>query len=112
MEKTKKIEKYNTQLKDLGEDIDQNLLFKITTYLGPSIYNADAELVSCGDEKELETVKHNFLKIKLGLEELSEDKLDKAIMEVRDKLKNHGRKNRAVFYYLLTKKFRKESIFE
>ncbi len=112
MEKTKKIALYEEQLMKIGDDeIDKDLLYKITTFLGPSIFDADAELVACGEDTELETVKHNFLKIKLGLEDMSDEKLDKAILDICEQMQEHRRKYRPVFYYLLTLKFHKQSLF-
>ena len=56
------IQKYAADIKDkLGQDADMDLLTKVTIGCGPSIYNADASTVSGSDEKELATVKNNFL---------------------------------------------------
>lgn len=105
------IEKYAADLKDkCGVTADTSLLTKVTIGCGPSIYNADSATVSSSDESELETVKKNFLKGKLGLSD--SDDLDGGINAVMD---DYGRSNRnkyrAVVYYLLTKHFGKESIY-
>ncbi|MBF8149926.1 DUF2853 family protein [Winogradskyella sp. F6397] len=105
------IVKYAADLKDkCGVNPDMDLLTKVTVGLGPSIYNADSSTVSGSDEKELATVKNNFLIKKLGLTEGAE--LDKAIDSV---METYGRSNRskyrAVVYYLLTKHFKKEAIY-
>lgn len=76
--------------------------------LGPSIYKKDAELVSCSDPKELDTVRKSFLKKKLGID-ASKGVLDAAIQDVCSELKGVRRKYRATFYYTLAKKFKKES---
>ena len=76
--------------------------------LGPSIYKKDAELVSCSDPKELDTVRKNFLVKKLGMTE-SDDVLNAAIKEVCVELKDSRNKYRATFYYSLAKKFKQES---
>ena len=56
------IVKYAADLKDkCGVNADMDLLTKVTIGLGPSIYNADSSTVSGSDEKELATVKNNFL---------------------------------------------------
>ena len=56
------IVKYAADLKDkCGVNPDMDLLTKVTVGLGPSIYNADSSTVSGSDEKELATVKNNFL---------------------------------------------------
>ena len=105
------IVKYAEDLKDkCGVDADMDLLTKVTVGLGPSIYNADSSTVSGSDEKELETVKSNFLIKKLKLSE--NDDLDGAIASVMDTYGQSNRnKYRAVVYYLLVKHFNKESVY-
>lgn len=105
------IEKYAADLKDkCGVNPDMDLLTKVTVALGPSIYNADSSTVSGTDDKELATVKNNFLIKKLGLPD--NDKLDAAIASVIDTYGQSNRnKYRAVVYYLLTKHFKKESVY-
>lgn len=106
------IAKYAADLKDkCGVTADMDLLTKVTIGCGPSIYNADSSTVSGSDEKELATVKNNFLIKKLGLKDGPE--LDKAIAAVIDQYgKSNKNKYRAVFYYLLTKHFKKESVYK
>jgi len=105
------IAKYTTDLKDkCGVNADMDLLTKVTIGCGPSIYNADAATVSGSDESELATVKNNFLIKKLGLKDGPE--LDKAIDTVMETYgKSNRNKYRAVVYYLLTKHFKKESVY-
>ncbi|MEY8849161.1 DUF2853 family protein [Psychroserpens sp. XS_ASV72] len=105
------IAKYAADLKEkCGVNPDMDLLTKVTVGLGPSIYNADAATVSGSDESELNTVKQNFLIKKLGLKDGAD--LDKGIDSV---METYGRSNRnkyrAVVYYLLTKHFKKESVY-
>jgi len=105
------IQKYAADIKDkLGQDADMDLLTKVTIGCGPSIYNADASTVSGSDEKELATVKNNFLIKKLGLAD--GPALDEAIASVIEAYgKSNRNKYRAVVYYLLTKHFGKEAIY-
>ena len=105
------IAKYAADLKEkCGVNPDMNLLTKVTVGLGPSIYNADASTVSGSDEKELATVKNNFLIKKLGVSSSAD--LDGAINAVIDKYGRSNRnKYRAVVYYLLVKHFKKESVY-
>jgi hypothetical protein len=102
---------YAKELKEkAGVTPDMDLLTKVTIGCGPSIYNKDASTVSCTQANELETVKNNFLIKKLGLKDGPE--LDKAIKEVCEQLGSSNRnKYRAMFYYLLAKKFGKENIY-
>ncbi|TSE04068.1 DUF2853 family protein [Aquimarina algiphila] len=106
------IAKYAADIKDkIGETPDMDLLTKVTIGCGPSIYNSDASTVSGSDEKELATVKQNFLIKKLGLSDGA--KLDEAIASVIEKYgKSNRNKYRAVVYYLLTKHFGKESAYK
>ena len=104
------IAKYAADLKDkCGVKPDMDLLTKVTIGCGPSIYNRDAATVSSSDEKELATVKNNFLNKKLGVKK-GEDEAINAVMDT------YGRSNkskyRAVVYYLLTKHFKKESVYK
>ncbi|MBS9462109.1 DUF2853 family protein [Flagellimonas sp. 389] len=105
------IEKYAADVKDkFGETPDMNLLTKVAIGLGPAIYNLDASKVSGSDDKELETVKNNFLIKKLGLSDSPD--LMNAINSVIDKYGRSDRnKHRAVIYYMLAKHFGKESIY-
>lgn len=105
------ITKYAADIKDkLGQTPDMDLLTKVTIGCGPSIYNKDASTVSGGDQSELDTVKNNFLIKKLGLSDGA--KLDEAIASVMEQYgKSNRSKYRAVVYYLLTKHFGKESIY-
>jgi len=105
-----KIELYTKSANDLNLGLDDAFIASVTKGLGPSIYNKDAESVSCSDSSELETVKKNFLINKLGLEDSSE--LDDAIKEVCQKMGTSNRnKYRALFYALLAKKFKKEEVY-
>ena len=105
------ITKYAADLKEkCGVDADMDLLTKVTVGLGPSIYNADSSTVSGSDDKELATVKNNFLIKKLGLSE--SDDLDSAIASVMNTYGQSNRnKYRVVVYYLLVKHFNKESVY-
>nr|WP_298998488.1 DUF2853 family protein [uncultured Allomuricauda sp.] len=103
--------KYAADIKDkFGETPDMDLLNKVAIGLGPAIYNADASKVSGSDEKELETVKNNFLIKKLGLSDNGQ--LMDAINDVIDKYgRSDKNKHRAVIYYMLAKHFGKESVY-
>ncbi|PIB25498.1 hypothetical protein BFP77_01375 [Maribacter sp. 4U21] len=105
------ITKYAADIKDkFGESADMDLLTKVTIGLGPSIYNLDASKVSGGDDKELQTVKNNYLIKKLGLKDSPE--LMDAIKSVLDKYGSSNKnKHRAVVYYMLCKHFNKASIY-
>jgi small subunit ribosomal protein S1 len=106
-----KLELYTEEAKKLGVEIEADLFKLVTKGLGPSIYKDDAELVSCSQKEELETVKKNFLIKKLGLEE--GENLDAAIQTVCEKMgKSNKNKYRAIFYYLLVKELGTEAAYE
>jgi len=89
---------------------DKDLLTKVTKGLGPSIYKADAALVSSSDKDELDRVKKNFLMKKLGLKD--EAKMDAAIQKAIDTMGSSNRqKHRACFYYLLVKEMGAEKAY-
>ncbi|MGC6529038.1 MAG: DUF2853 family protein [Paracoccaceae bacterium] len=105
------IAKYADDLKNkCGISPEMDLLTKVTIGCGPSIYNADASTVAGSQESELETVKKNFLMKKLGLSDGPE-----LMQAINDVIETYGRfernKYRAVIYYMLTKKFGKESVY-
>ena len=105
------IEKYAADIKEkFGENPDMDFLTKVTVGLGPAIYNLDASKVSGSDEKELNTVKNNFLIKKLGLSDSVA--LDDAINAIIERYgKSEKNKHRAVIYYMLAKHFGKESVY-
>ncbi len=110
--KVEKIALYSKSAKDLGLGLSDDLIIKVTTSLGPSIYKKDAETVSCSDSSELDTVKKNFLQKKLGLS-LSDTDMDTAIKKVCEAMGSSNRnKYRALFYALLTKEFGKEEVYD
>lgn len=105
------VAKYSAENKKLKLGLSENYIRDVAKGLGPSIYKADAELVSSSDPEELATVKKNFLIKKLGLKD--GPALDQAIDEVMDQLGRSNRnKYRALVYGLLAKKFKKESIYK
>ncbi|MGW9686089.1 DUF2853 family protein [Flagellimonas sp. 2504JD1-5] len=105
------IEKYVADIQDkFGENPNMDLLTKVTIGLGPSIYNLDSSRVSGSSEKELDTVKNNFLIGKLGLPDTPG--LMDAINSVIDKYgRSDKNKYRAVIYYMLTKHYGKEAVY-
>jgi sulfur transfer protein SufE len=105
-----KVALYKKFMDDRDLRSNSDLLAAVTKGLGPSIYKADAETVSGSDAKELATVKKNFLMKKLGLAD--SPALDAGIEEVMERIgKSERKKYRAVVYYMLMKKFDKESVY-
>ena len=105
------LETFDKEFKKLGIKYDAKLLTKVAKACGPSLYNQDSSKVSSGDKKEWERVRKNFLIKKLGLADTP--KLDEGIQDVIQKIgKSNRNKYRAMFYYLLVKRFRKSKIFD
>lgn len=102
---------YTSEFKNtLNMTPDANLLKAVTRACGPSIYNKDSAKVSASDKAERDLVKNNFLIRKLGLQD--GPALDAAIQEVAVQMGSSNKnKYRAMFYYLLVKKFGKEGLF-
>lgn len=107
-QKAAKIALYIKDIKKHYGTVDEEFVAIIVKNLGPSIYKKDAELVSCSDPKELDTVRKSFLKKKLDID-ASKGVLNAAIQDVCTELKGVRNKYRATFYYALAKKFKKES---
>lgn len=106
-----KVTLYKKYMKDRELDYNSDLLAAVTRGLGPCIYKSHAEAVSNANEQELATIKNNFLIKKLGMSD--NEGLESSIKEVMAKIgKSEEKKYRAVVYYLLVKKFNKESIYK
>ncbi len=108
--KEAKIKLYTKDVKKHYGSVDTNFLEIIVKNLGPSIYRRDAELVSCSDEKELDTVRKNFCIKKLGFDKSESEMLDIEIKKVCESMKSSKIKYRATFYYILAKNLKKESV--
>lgn len=104
------IEACKEQMKKCKIKCDDDLLRAIAKGLGPSLYNKDSKLVAAANKGEIDNIRQKFLIKKLGCDDNA--KLDTAIEHAIDKI---GRSNRAklrpVFYYILVKKLKKESVF-
>ena len=99
-------------LSKIGEDdVDVDLLRKVTKGLGPSAYGGDGENVACSDKDELERVRKNYLMKKLGLDEkMASMESIELVCERMKPLRSH--KKRSAFYYLLAKHHAKESVYD
>lgn len=106
------IQQYAVHIREkFGQKPDMDLLTKVTVGLGPAIYNLDASKVSGSDDKELQTVKKNFLMKKLGLAD-SPALMDAINKVIDDYGRSERNKHRAVIYYMLARHFKKESVYK
>lgn len=69
---------------------------------------SDTKYVACSDQAELERIRENFLKKKLGL---ASGDLDGAIKAICETMKADRTKSRLTFYYLLAEHFKKLDVF-
>lgn len=76
----------------------------IVEYLGKGVLSQrDASLVSCSDREELDRVRENFCKKKLGLD-MSDEKIDAILADVCKTMSAERNKSRVTFYYLTAEK--------
>jgi hypothetical protein len=97
-------------VKKYASDADEKAIAGIVRYCGIALQKKDSSLVSFTDKEEVERVRTNFLKKKLGLTN-PDTELDQAIMAVAAKMKGDRTKNRVTVYYLLAEHFGKLSTF-
>lgn len=72
---------------------------------------SDAATVAFSDQAELDRVKANFVKKKLGITDSDED-IDAAIKQVGATMKDTRSKSRAAVYYLLAEHYGKLDLFK
>ncbi len=97
-------------VKKYTDTVDEALLKVLAKNYAIVMTKKDTAAVACSDPAELTTVKNNFLKKKLGMAG-DEAAMDAVIKEVCKDMSATRMKSRIVFYYLLTKKLGKESVF-
>lgn len=103
-------EKAIVDIKKYDSNADEALVAALSKNYAIVMRKKDSSAVACSDKKELLSVKTNFLKKKLGLT-ITEDEMDAALKDVCITMKDSRMKSRITVYYLLTKKFSKESVF-
>jgi Protein of unknown function (DUF2853) len=97
-------------VKNYAPAADDGVVNGIVKHCGIALQHRDASLVACADKSERDRVRDSFLKKKLGLT-LPDAELDKAVVEVCERMKAERDKARVTFYYLLAEKFEKLSAF-
>jgi Protein of unknown function (DUF2853) len=101
-------EDWSTDVKKHVSNPDANAIAGIVRYCGIALQKRDSSLVSFNDKEEVDRVRANYLKKKLGLTN-PDAELDAAIKAVADKMKGDHTKNRVTVYYLLADHFGKLS---
>ncbi len=103
-------EDWAADVKKYTSNADDKVIDGIVRYCGIALQRRDSSLVSFSDKEEVDRVRTNFLKKKLGLTN-SDAELDQAIQAVADRMKGDYTRNRVTVYYLLAEHFGKLSIF-
>jgi hypothetical protein len=93
-------------VKRYAPNADAVAINAIIKYLGVALQKRDSSLVACDDKIERDRIRDHYLKKRLGLAKSDAD-LDKAIVEVCQKMQGDRDKSRVAFYYLLAEKFHK-----
>jgi hypothetical protein len=102
--------KLKEEAKKIGVRTNDELLRAVAKGMGPALYKQDSSKVAFSDKAELERVKKNFAAKKLGVSD--DAKLDKALDAIKEKFGASNRnKWRALVYYMLVKKFKKEDVY-
>lgn len=101
-------EDWSADVKKYISDPNATAIAGIVRYCGIALQKRDSSLVSFNDREEMDRVRSNFLKKKLGLTN-SDAELDAAIKAVSEKMRSDHTKNRVTVYYLLAEHFGKLS---
>lgn len=101
---------YVADIKKYTSAVNEAAVTGIVKHLGIALRNRDSSLVAGKDPAELARVRDSFLKKKLALTD-ADDKLDKAIAGVIEKLKADHSKSRVTVYYLLAEHYKKLDLF-
>ena len=96
-------------VKKYAAKADDAIIAGIVRYCGIALQKVDSSLVAFSDPKELDRVRNNFLKKKLGRTE-SDDALNAAIAKVGVAMKADRTKNRVTVYYLLADHYKRAPI--
>lgn len=95
---------YESDVKKYAKSVDSDAVAGIVRHCGIALQSKDASLVSCSDKSELDRVRESFLKKKLERKE-DDEKLDAAIQQVCETMKETRQKSRVTFYYLLAEHY-------
>ncbi len=97
-------------VKKYAANADDAIIKGLVRYCGIALTKVDSSLVAFSDPKELDRVRNNFLKKKLGRTD-SDSVLDAAIAKVGETMKADRTKNRVTVYYLLADHFGQLGLF-
>lgn len=103
-------EDWSQDVRKYVPDADEGVIAAIVRHCGIALQNRDSSLVSFADQTEVDRVRENYLKKKLGLS-APDSELNASIAAVGERMKADRTKNRVTVYYLLAEHFRKLSVF-
>lgn len=92
-----KAQPFHDKLVEMGVNVNEACLEKITKSLASILGNPDAAYVAATDPEEMKTVQKNFVEAKLGADS---DKAAEVVAAVGERMKGQNKKSRVVFYYL------------
>lgn len=95
---------YAADVAKYAEKVNEQAIAGIVKHMGIAATSRDGSTVSCSDKGERDTVRDSFLKKALGRTEGDAD-LDKAVVDVCQKMDKDTTKLRVTFYYLLAEKY-------
>jgi Protein of unknown function (DUF2853) len=101
---------WSEEIKKYITNPDDAAIKGIIKHCGIALQKRDSAIVSCSDKAERDRVRDSFLKKKLALSN-GDAELDKAVMEVCQKMAGDHDKSRVVFYYMLAEKYGKLALF-
>ena len=102
---------HEAQIKKYAADADEAAVAGLLKTYRLVLSKADAATVAFSDPAELDRVKANFVKKKLGISD-SDDDIDAAIKKVGTTMKDTRSKSRAAVYYLLADHYGKLDLFK
>ena len=95
-------------IKKYSSGADEAVIARMQRTYALVLQKADSRTVAFSDPAELERVRTNFVKKKLGVTE-SDDAIDAAIAKIGSQIQ--GQKHRLTVYYLLAEHYGKLSVF-
>lgn len=105
-----KIEKYTVDIEKYAEKkVNKKLVEALAKRLASVMGKDDARYVACGDPKEMERVRRNFIKKALDFHNIEKSRT--AMEEVCKIMKKAKLKSRVTFYYLLASELKKVKVY-
>jgi hypothetical protein len=98
--------KHIANVKKYEPNCNEAAVASIVKHLGIALRNRDSSLVSGTSESEMQRVRENWVKKKLGVTD-SDEQIDQALKTVITRMKADRQKERVTVYYLLADHYKK-----